>query len=89
MNRHRKNKPKPPIDVFLRQKVQEVCNVVGPICSVTLIVGDPANPDSDVVFSTNPRHAQLVLARRTEQVKASLAAGGRIDQVAPHPRSEK
>lgn len=81
-NKHRKTKQKPTIDAFLRRKLGDIRAVLDPVCDITLIIGYPADPDSDVVLSTNVRHAQIVLARRADQVAASIEAGGRIERPA-------
>ncbi|HKY54797.1 MAG TPA: hypothetical protein VJM08_10850 [Anaerolineales bacterium] len=63
------------LDKFLISSLMKIRSVLDPACSITLIIGDPANPDSDVVFSDNPRHAQIVLCRRIAEVEESIKSG--------------
>lgn len=79
-NKHRKlkqPKPKPTVEAFLRQKVQEIKNAFGPEINVTLVLGNPADPETDTVFHDgNPRHAALVLERQMPKLVAPEGQAG-------------
>lgn len=73
-NKHRKHSaPKPTIEEFFRNKVQEILDLFpGAPMRVTIIARQPQDPDAEIVFSNDrPDDVIAVMQRRRDAVIAS------------------